>query len=506
MIDFDKYKERFETAQEQKENSSFREKILEELKKPDWNERKAELDKSLQSIKDEKDFEKYQKNLAKLFDDIFEIITAPGVDAFVNWLNDLTDNKKEGSTTKLRKFFVDNYANYSESVDSIIENKNALEIPDNSIFANLLSEAQKAIKKDCNTFLDKPAEFENNIDGFLETLNENLSGLADIEELAYTKIEELYSDEQKNNNIDFYVDIIEKIVEINQKLNVINDSEKADNLPTKTKRRIGDIKKCIEQLDKTNIANNSDETAKDMFLSFKDDMIKFEKGINQNLEEFLSSKWDDIITHYDTIKIFFNNVKDIAEEEEWKAFKAKDEIAVVVLKYNAVKKENPLTSLKSKSILSIQQTLTKKFNEISDYETEAGKTKQAILDAFSNTINEYTDKLDLIEKLDMNKSLYKQIKHDGIEALDNACESFINQDIITYLKDDFSDDLKTYNNIRSWFNEVLQKSGMKSKIDWLEEQLQNEDSGSISENNFDASVLMELLSNKLITLTISKTY
>ncbi|MCX6307404.1 MAG: hypothetical protein NTY32_00765, partial [Bacteroidia bacterium] len=202
---------------------------------------------------------------------------------------------------------------------------------------------------------------------------ENLTGLVDIEELTYIKIEDLYSEEQKNNNIDFYVDIIEKFVKINQKLDPINDSEKTDTLITKLKRRIEDIEKCINQLDKTTIANSSDETVKDMFLSFKDDIVKFEKGINQNCEEFLSQKWDDIITHYDTVKAFFNNFKEITEEDAWKSFRAKDEITVIVLKYNAIKKENPLASLKSKSIMSIQQTLTKKFNEINDYEEEAKK-------------------------------------------------------------------------------------------------------------------------------------
>ncbi|MCX6307403.1 MAG: hypothetical protein NTY32_00760, partial [Bacteroidia bacterium] len=126
-------------------------------------------------------------------------------------------------------------------------------------------------------------------------------------------------------------------------------------------------------------------------------------------------------------------------------------------------------------------------------------TKQAILEAFSNTVKEYTDKLDLIEKLDTEKSTFNQIKEDGIEALRNGCESLKDQDIVAYLKDDFSSDLNTYNNIKSWFNEVLQRSGMRRKIDWLEEQLQSEDSDDISEINFDADILKELLLNKLVT-------
>jgi len=463
------------------------------------------LDQKKQSIADEDSYQKYIKFLKDAIESTIEQITAPTVDDFIAWVEQLTDNRNEHYKT-FRKYLISNFSDsISTKIDSVLSAKDILE-NENVLFSSLLSEARKAIRKDCNVFLDKPAEFENNIDGFLEKLDENLTGLVDIEELTYIKIEDLYSEEQKNNNIDFYVDIIEKFVKINQKLDAISDSEKTDTLITKMKRRIEDIEKCINQLDKTTIANSSDETVRDMFLSFKDDIVKFEKGINQNFEEFLSQKWDDIITHYDTVKAFFNNVKEITDEDAWKSFKAKDEITIIVLKYNATKKENPLASLKSKSMMSIQQTLTKKFNEINDYEEEAKKTKQAILDAFSNTVKEYTDKLDLIEKLDTDKSTFNQIKDDGIEALKNGYESLKDQDIIVYLKDDFSSDLNTYNNIKSWFNEVLQRSGMRTKIDWLEEQLQSEDSGDISEINFDADILKELLLNKLVTLTVSKTY
>lgn len=463
------------------------------------------LDQKKQSIADEESYQKYVKFLKEAIESTIEQITAPTVDDFIEWVEQITDNKNTHYKA-FRKYLISNFSDsVSVQIDSILSVKDILE-KEGILFSSLLSDAHKSIKKDCNTFLDKPAEFENNIDDFLEELNNNLSGLDDIEELRYSNISELYSEEQNNNNIDFYTDIIEKIVKTNQKLDVVNDSEKTDTLATKVKKRIKDIKNCINQLDKTALAKNTDEILKDIFLSFKDDMIKFEKGINYNLEEFLSQKWEDIIAHYDTIKSFFDNVKEIDEKDAWKSFKAKDEISVVILKYNAIKKENPLLSLKSKSLLSVQQTLTKKFNEIKDYEEEAKKTKQAILDAFNITVKEYSDKLDLIEKLDAEKNLFNKIKEDGIKALSNGCESFNGQDIITYLKEDFSSDLNTYNNIKGWFNEVLQKSGMKAKIDWLEEQLQDEDSCVVSENDLDVETLKELLLNKLITLTITKTF
>lgn len=465
------------------------------------------LDQKKQSIIDETSYQKYVDFLKDAINTTIEQITAPTVDDFIAWIEQIVGNSKNEDCNKLRKFLIKNYSDkISESIDSILSSKDVLD-KENILFASLLAEARKAVKKDCNAFLEKPSEFSNAIDGFLANqIDNNLSALNKIPELAYVNKEELYTEAQKNNNIGYYDEIIEKFIKVNQKFDLISESEKSDSIVTKAKNRIADIKKCIVKLDKTNIALSTDETVKEMFLSFKDDMVKFEKGISQYLDEFLEQKWNDIILHYDTIKLFFDNIKDISEEDSWKSFKAKDEIAVVILKYNSIKKDNPLTSLKSKSILSIQQTLTKKYNEISDYETEANKTKQAILDAFNNTVKEYSDKLELIEKLDTNKTFYNQIKNDGIEALKNGCEAFKNQDVIEYLTQDFSSDLNTYNNIKSWFNEVLQKSGLSSQIDWLEKLLNTEDSGLISDNEFNTEVLKELLSNKLITLTITKTF
>ena len=504
MIDIEKYEGRFETALQQKKESKFREKILEELSKPEWNERKMELDKSLSSIKEEKDFDKYQKELAKLFDDIFEIITAPGVDAFIIWLNDLTDKKNETNTKKLRKLFVEDYTSYSDSIDSALDNKSELDFDDNSLFSSLLKEYEKGLKDICNKFLSKPDEFEHEVDGFIQNLNDNLSGLSEIKELSYGNIEELYTESQKNNNIDFYAEIIKKIVEENQSLKPINDSEKEDSILDKIKTRIEDIKKCIASLDKTGIANLNDDTVKDMFISFKDDMIKYEKGISQNLNEFLTPKWETIQSHYDIIKDFYN-AKRIVEEDNWKSFKAKDAIAVLILKYNPLLDENPLTNLQHKSLLAIQQALTTKYNKIVDFNQEAEKTKKAILDAFRNTAKEYSDKLELIKKLDANDDYFSKIK-DGIDGLNSGCDQFEKQDIITYLNNDFSSDLNTYDDIKRWFSEVLKKSEMTEQYEWLDKKLNGTDSGEILAGDFDTDVLKKLLSEGLIKLKIEKTF
>jgi len=224
----------------------------------------SELDQRKQSITDEDSYQKYINFLKKAIESTIEQISAPTVDDFIVWVDSITgDDKKSG---KFRDFLIKNYSDrISSYIDSILSTKNVLD-KENLLFASLIAEIRKIIKKDCNAFLDKPAEFENKIDGFMEELNKNLEGLNSIDELNYTKTEDLYSDEQKKNNIDFYKDIIRKFVKVNQKLDAISDSDKSDDIVTKTKNRIIDIKKCINILDKTEIANNTDDTVKELFL------------------------------------------------------------------------------------------------------------------------------------------------------------------------------------------------------------------------------------------------
>ena len=89
----------------------------------------------------------------------------------------------------------------------------------------------------------KPDEFENNIDGFLTDLEDEFVGLADISELAYTKVEDLYTEEQKNDEtISFYSEIIKQSIKNGQNLTALNESENKSKLYLRVRNRIASIK------------------------------------------------------------------------------------------------------------------------------------------------------------------------------------------------------------------------------------------------------------------------
>ena len=217
MIDISIYSEKLDIALRQKSNAIYSKKIASELAKPEWQQQLFELERIFSKVKDEQDFLKYQNTLTKLFDDIYEVITAPGVDDFIAWINEITNDKNNTNTKKLRDFLVAHYSetNISESIEIIIASKQALDIA-NSIYTSLLSEVVKELKKETSTLLNDPKQFENNIDDYFENITSTLKGLMEIDELTFTSFEQLYSDEQKAKKIDFYEIIIKAIFEKGQ--------------------------------------------------------------------------------------------------------------------------------------------------------------------------------------------------------------------------------------------------------------------------------------------------
>ena len=164
------------------------------------------IDQKKQLINDERSYTKYIEFLKSLVENTVEQIMAPTVDDFINLINRFSSNNSE--TEKLRKYLVDNYAesNIGVSIDSILNHQNALEI-ENSIFSFLIKAIEKDLKSKCDIFLNKSSEYSNNIDSFLDEMGNALVGISDLNELQNTAVNQLFSKEQVDSHIDFYLEI-----------------------------------------------------------------------------------------------------------------------------------------------------------------------------------------------------------------------------------------------------------------------------------------------------------
>jgi len=481
------------------------------LKLKDLQENVAVIDQRRQSIVDEKTYQKYIEFLKGLVETTVEQIMAPTVDDFIIFINRLSPDHRE--IEKLRRFLVDNYAesNLGNSIDTILVKQNSLNI-EQSIFSSLINAIEKSLKLKCDDFLNKPAEFKNKIDAFLEELRDILSGINELPELVYSDVQQFFSKEQIDNNIDFYLDIVSLVVEKNQSTKPINDTDNNLGLSDKIKNRISDINKCIVLLYKTKIANSQDTTFKKLLLKFTEDMVKYEGGVKNNLEEFIDNKWSDLEKKYNTIKDFFNNKQIISYDSRWDSYPNKDELQSIILQYNSLIKENILDTILTKSVLGIQQSLISKSKAINDFESYSATVRNNILLVFKGSLSEYESKnIALLDSLAVSKPSINSIIigiNESLEGLKNGIKSLERStDLVSYLNEDFLIDLNTNNDITALFRKALNESGMSEHLNWLESKLNGADKRIVSSQDLRNSTLIkELLDKGLIKIEIQKTF
>lgn len=507
------YSDKLDTALQQKQNDKYKSVIKSELSNEIWQHRKNELEKLFRVIKTQSDFEKYQKELIKMFDNLYEVITAPGVDDFINWMNDITENINESNSKILRSYLVEHFsdAKFSDAIESINSNKDLIIFDNNKtfIFQKLLQDIRKHLKKDVNDFLIKSSEFENNIDGFLELLEQKFVDLNQIKELRFKNQNELYSEEQINNNVEWYDEIISQILKENQSLKPITNNEENYDLVTKTKKRIDDIKDCIEILSKKGIAKYDDEILKNIFPKFVDVMIKFDGGIKKNLEEFLEKEWIIIESNYFTIKEFFNAKKDVEYNKGWDSYPSKEEIEKLLIEYNVVIKENPLQNyIADKNTSIIKKTLTEKVKAINNFNEDSDNIRKNIIKLFGEIIAEYKDKnLSLLSNLAISNQPIEDIKgllnglKNGMSELEKT------NDLLSYLSNKFKYDLNSYSELTTLFTKALQESGKSDHLEWLESKLKEPDCGNLTVDDFENQELIkDLLADGLIKINIEKQF
>jgi hypothetical protein len=513
MIDISIYSEKLDIALRQKGNSSYSKKIASELAKPEWQQQLFELERMFSIVKDEQDFQKYQNTLSKLFDDIYEVITAPGVDDFIGWMNEITNDKNNANAKKLRDYLVEHYSetSISESIEIIISNKQVLDI-ENSIFTSLLSEVSKELKKETTTFLKDPTQFENNIDGYFESITSTLEGLFEIEELNYISFEELYTDAQKTNNIGFYDNIIKAIFEKGQSLKSQNENEKSQVIIAKVQTRIDEIKKGILILYDSKIASSDDETLKNIFLKL-DKEVKYDKGISNSLSQFIDETWAEIEGHYLLVKEFFAQTTNISYDTNWDSFSKKGTIMSIVDDYKMLANDNILLHILNKSVDVTIKQLKTKAKAIEKYSELESKSKIEIESEFTDKISEYgsQSKKQLLESLSVNNKDLTAIKKDielNIEGIKGGITKIKEcKKLILFLKDDFSYVLNNLNDVRLGFETFLQKSGRKPHLDWVDDKMKGAEIGSFGpEDLLDATLIRELLEQGLIKIEFKKTY
>lgn len=403
-----------------------------------------------------------------------------------------------------------NYETYSSRIDSILSTLANISFDDDKcIFNKIISEFNKKLKSDVSAFVNKPDEFENNIDGFLTDLEDEFVGLADISELAYTKVEDLYTEEQKNDEtISFYSEIIKQSIKNGQNLTALNESENKSKLYLRVRNRIASIKKVITILSDTGISSNSDDTLKQLFKKFDDTMLATKGDVAECLNNFIKNTWNDIEAKYIDIKEFYAE-DELSFNKTWDGFEKEGEIDLLIKNYKTVRNANVLPQILTVKFEEIVPKLNKCHNEIAklhssgikifdevkdcfdEFLANYNKTKKAMLEKIAKTHPELQNDIDSIYDSE-NGTLATIV--NGLGPLSDFMNSISDETLDTMLEDK--------NKTQQIFEDIMKKSGLETEINWL----QQKESLELTPSDLDHDYLRKLLECGLIKLSYTKEY
>lgn len=510
-MNIEKIKTQYEKALELKSSDKYADLLKVELSNPTWKQELDAITERLHSIGSKSDFKKRLEELVSLFDQVYEKITAPGLDAFIGWIQDHTKNSDE-NIKKLRAFLKENYESYSTSIDSILTSMENLPQEDEKhLFDPIVTDFNKKLKSEVSSFISSPDKFENKIDDFLSTLSSEYAGMSEIVELTFTSIEQLYTPEQKIiPSISFYEGIIQQAISRGQSLKEIDDYEKNKTLCERAQARINSIKACITTLISTGVADCDNDDLKKLFLRYDKEMISSNGDVSKSLSNYLTNTWEPLQSNYVSIKNFYDKSSMVFNDKEWLGIEKEAEITALYNEYKSVRMGNVLPQIPTTKLEDVAHKLNTCYDKISKLSKKENETSKTIREWFQEFLNTYNNKKQLLDKLVEKhpplKVLCDEIYAQGstLTTLKNGIESISTDGTFLNALSDgtICDMICDMNKTKEKFIEILKQSQMEEQIDWLNSLTSFE----IDETNFKSDYLLELLKNGLITLTFKKEF
>ncbi|MBS1631372.1 MAG: hypothetical protein JST10_02250 [Bacteroidetes bacterium] len=513
------FEDKYKGALSDKENSPFKDKIIQSLNDLVVQDEWADLKKAKSEIKDAQSFTKYVTDLKQFFNSICEKITAPGVDAFIEWLSQF-GNLNLKNCNLLREHLINNYqyAEYADKIESIIENKNTIELSaDNPrLFDSLLKTVQKSIKSEIDILLNKPDLFDTSSVPFLDAQSTRLESLSEINELSFTSINELYSAKQNEKNIAYYQDVVEDAVKY------INDVKPAKYLgqdkieSDAISYRINDLRKLINALSGFGIASEKNPTLKIIFDKTKQLIVGKQGTLEQQWNEYENKIWNNLEAAHDTIAKFFLNKNDVNIEllvkskTKWQLPEIQTDLNFLITKFGEVTKVNPLEGIDKIPAKDIAETLLKKQQSIEELNTYCISFKKNLFETLNSKVSDFeSHKIPIVESILLtNPSIKKKLAEikDNIVALKLVnSEDYSKKDFLNFLSNDFDSFYEIYETLDSTYTSILSNTGLKENIDWLNDKLQSSDELELTEGDLkDEAKLVALMKVNLIKVTLSK--
>jgi hypothetical protein len=517
---FEEILDKYIGATDDKQSSPFRDKIMSSLEDSTLQNEWLLIKSKKNSIKAEPDYKEYVQILRDYFNKVCQKIMAPGVDAFIDWIISLGVSSPHLSS--LRDFLINNYqyAEVAEKVDFIQSAGKTVEFDANSnkIFNRLIKAANKEIKEKVIKLLEKPTLFENTVQAFLDDMESELKAISELEQLSFTDINELYSDEDKQKEIDFYKDVIVDAIEYIQNPQMKYPIQKGTSISAVIGNKIQDLNTFISLLGKSGIAQSKDDRLKSIFERSSGLIVGKEGTLQDNWAEFENKTWLDLETYYATIKDFFTVKKEVhigtlrSAKQKWNISTLTTDLRHLIDKYLETIEKNPLETLSNYSTANgLKNELSKKWKVIEEVKVLAADVKEKLFTLLTEKVAEYNDnKLPIIGNIvSQNSLLVSDVQkiNECISALNRAnTDDYKSKDIMVFFSHYFDVFYEYLTTIDATYTTLLGKAGMKENIEWLQNLINGSEEFELAEAHLkDVKILNELLKYNLVKLTLTRT-
>lgn len=484
-INYEDIQNDYEVALEEKKTNT--QDVVNAIIENDLSDKFATIQKKKEQINSIEELYKYQKDITSFFDDVYKIITAPGVQKFIDWIDEFNLKGKDTKSSKfITEVLIKEYSSYDEKIKKIIKYKNVIE-PNGSLFENIKKSVKENINKRIATSFISKEKVEEELYDFIDELDDLLEGLSEIEELSFIHVKNFYTNnhDEKNSEdyvveideeADFFYDLIKQVVEKKDFLTTDKDKIQLSTIVENVQNSIDDIYNSIETIKNITVSIDSDENITTLYNKFEKS-FKFNnvENISDYIQESINDNWEKIINAYNSCQSFYSEfgsskvLKLKSRKEKWINFEFAISIDNYISNIEMLNTDNPIDSIRTDDITKIKSRFVKTANKIGTLDDD--NPKETIVECFSNIISDFENKkIEILKKLKTDSSEIEKIKTAVVEINSFIHNIQISENLVDALNDDFIDGiLGSYDYIKKEFTSAIEQSDIKDDLEYLDE-------------------------------------
>jgi hypothetical protein len=465
-------------------------------------------------------YKKYQAALVSCFNDIYEYITAPGVQVIISWLheNDTNELISKSKRTWIKEFLIEEYNDHKDEITSILQNLQSIE-PDASIFTKIKKNIRINVIKLLSQLDGEKVEFQRELPEYISGFYSLLNDVSDIEALKFTDhnqfISSIVETDDGDNSVEIdgeaehHLDLIKKIIDQNDDLSTDKTLVSLENIPKLVLNNITDIYTCIDLLKQMEVSPQNPPEIASLYSKFEKSLELKAGMVSRSLDHAIENTWNPMMENYQRIDEFKKqNLLETVEQFQAKQAKwSGTTISHLLEQYIATMKtallDNSLNKIATSDISEIAVMVQRQAKKITDINEDVIREEiqsfaSQIVDDYDNTrivmlkrLDTETGDIDILEKSLQAVSMHSENIFKSDNLLETVSEEFI------YMIDRIKACTAQY-------QEILAKSPIKKVLPFLDTLAQNEqkiDDQYLTSNIEEINALLKL---DFINITIKR--